>query len=162
MINSEEFDKKTTEYNENQTEYLQFIQLYLVSIFKPLFDKHKHITAISWNQGFSTYNDNTYDYNPIDNHIKINWNNDKESLEFFKLLDININDITNYYYINSNSTNEEIDEVLTKLRIKEEFGQIVNIIESIPDNILVSLFGQNMTITVNKDGIHTDMYYDET
>jgi hypothetical protein len=156
-----EFQEAAAAFQEAESRYYSFVNQKLVTVLKPFFEKHPQITSLSWNQGFSSYNDNTYDYHELSSSISIAWNTDDASNEYFKLLEIHIDTSSDYYIDLDYGDNQEVDEILDKMHIKSEFEEIIELVNSIPGNMLVKLFGPNATVIVNKHGISTETFYGE-
>lgn len=130
----------------------------LTELCSQFFNKYSNtISNFYWMQGYSRYDDNTYNYEEFSDTIYFNISNElAETEEYLKLKEIDeegfalsVWDISWDCYLPEAIGDEFVEDL-------KHFASIFNLIDT---SILIDLWGSSIKVIVTKDGIDTE-YYD--
>lgn len=145
--------KELQEQLDKQTEEI------ITKMFKEFFSLHSNIIKkITWNQGYTQYNDNTYDFYDLsgDMFFHLNMNSDN-SEEFFKLKEIEDDSFCCSIY----DIEDDYQGILEKLgeSIYNDVMIILTTFATIDPKSLIAMFGSNATVIVTSEDITCEVYY---
>lgn len=153
MNTLEKIKKELEIFEEKKKSFIKELQKEFPLLFKEIFEKTDKIDSFSWTQYTPYFNDG--DECTFSVHCDYPYINgvDIDDLDWY---DWRIR----YYlkgdekYKNLLTENPKID--INSFKIVEEFKELIN---SIPDDFLISLFGDHVKVTITKKGdIITDYY----
>jgi hypothetical protein len=158
-FNFEEYSDKISVLKGIETKVQELTKQATAIIFKEFFKNHSNVfSEIKWKQGYSVYNDNTYDYYEHPDYLYFKFSENPEIQEFLKLKDIDDKTLE----IDCWHADPDIAELLKSLEssVYNDTVKLLVKFNVLHTKSLIEVFGSNAIVRVSKDKIEVDEVYD--